>query len=191
MSFDDAFARRAFPIALAVVVAVGVLGIVRARAQAALAGGALAPPFTADAAQGGKTFRFDLAQALARGPVVLYFYPKSFTSGCTIEAHDFSEHVGDYAKYGATVVGISGDSLATQRKFSEEECRSKFAVLADPGLRIAKAYKARLGFGPIAFADRTSYVIGRDGKILYAYTSMNPAEHVKNTLAAVAKAASH
>jgi peroxiredoxin len=152
------------------------------RAAAQLPLEATAPPFTAQVAQGGNVSTFSLAGALARGPVVLYFFPKAFTSGCTAEAHDFADHIAAYEALGATVVGVSGDSIATQVKFSTLECRSKFLVAADPGLKIAKSYQAVvLGL----FADRTSYVIARDGRIAYAYTSLDPDKHVANTLAAL------
>ena len=115
---------------------------------------------------------------------MLYFFPQSFTSGCTAEAHDFADHIADYKALGATVVGISGDSIATQMKFSTQECRSKFLVAADPGLTIAKAYDSVvLGL----YANRTSYVIAQNGTIAYAYTSLDPDKHVANTLAALRK----
>jgi thioredoxin-dependent peroxiredoxin len=143
---------------------------------------ATAPAFTAQVAQGGAVSSFSLAAALARGPVVLYFFPKSFTSGCTAEAHDFADHIAEYKALGATVVGVSGDSIETQVKFSTQECRSKFLVAADPGLKIASSYDSKvLGL----YANRTSYVIAPDGKIAYAYTSLDPDKHVANTLAAL------
>ena len=80
-----------------------------APALAALAVGATAPDFKTQASLGGKVFTFDLGAALAKGPVVLYFYPAAFSQGCTIEAHDFASHIGDYTKLGATVIGVSGD----------------------------------------------------------------------------------
>jgi peroxiredoxin len=141
-----------------------------------------APDFTAQVAQGGAVSSFTLDSALKHGPIVLYFFPKSFTSGCTAEAHDFADHIPQYQALGATVVGISGDSIDTQKKFSTQECRSKFLVASDPGLKIAKAYHAVI---LNAFADRTSYVISPDGKITYAYTSLDPDKHVANTLAAL------
>ncbi len=156
-------------------------------AVAELKTGTPAPSFATQASLGGKTFTFDLARALASGPVVLYFYPEAFTTGCTIEAHDFAEHMGDYKKLGATVIGVSGDDIEKLRKFSVSECRSKFPVAADLDLKIATAYDAKIGLGPVAYANRTSYVIARDGKIAYAYTSMDPEEHVANTLAALRK----
>lgn len=153
-------------------------------ARAALPVGAPAPDFTAEAALGGKEFTFALADALKRGPVVLYFYPKAFTSGCTVEAHDFAEATERYAALGATVIGMSNDDIATLKEFSVRECRNKFAVAADAGAKIMKRYDAALTLMP-GLADRISYVIAPDGKILYVYSSLNPDKHVENTLKAV------
>jgi peroxiredoxin len=158
-------------------------------AVAELKAGSVAPVFAAQASLGGNVFTFDLARALRAGPVVLYFYPAAFTSGCTVEAHDFAEHASDYKKLGATVIGVSGDGIEKLQKFSVSECRSKFAVAADESLKIATSYDAKLGFGPVAYANRTSYVIARDGKIAYAYTSLDPDKHVANTLEALRKLA--
>lgn len=164
-------------------------GLTPLPAAAELKAGSVAPVFAAQASLGGKVFTFDLAQALRTGPVVLYFYPAAFTSGCTLEAHDFAEHIGDYKKLGATVIGVSGDDIAKLQRFSVSECRSKFPVAADESLKIATSYDAKLGFGPVAYANRTSYVIARDGKIAYAYTSLDPDKHVVNTLDALRKLA--
>lgn len=87
-------------------------------AHASLAVGATAPDFTAQAALGGKEFTFSMADALKKGPVVLYFYPKSFTKGCTIEAHDFAEATDKFAAMGATLIGVSHDDIGTQQKLS-------------------------------------------------------------------------
>jgi peroxiredoxin Q/BCP len=166
--------------AAALIAALAFALTVPAAAQLPLAG--TAPAFTAQAAQGGTVSSFSLKDALERGPVVLYFFPKAFTSGCTAEAHDFADHIGQYKALGATVVGVSGDSIATEAKFSTQECRSKFLVASDPGLKIASEYDAKvMGL----FANRTSYVIAPDGKIAYAYTSLDPDKHVANTLAAL------
>jgi peroxiredoxin Q/BCP len=165
---------------IALIAALGIASATPAWAQLPTA--SIAPDFSAQVAQGGTVSTFSLKTALEHGPVVLYFFPKSFTSGCTAEAHDFADHIGDYKKLGATVVGVSGDSIATQVKFSTQECRSKFLVAADPGLKIASSYDSKvLGL----YANRTSYVIAPDGKIAYAYTSLDPDKHVANTLAAL------
>src|SRR5436190_23359780 len=97
-------------------------------AQAALPVGAKAPDFTTTGAVGGKEFKLHLDAQLKKGPVVLYFFPKAFTSGCTAEAHAFSESIGDFKKAGAQVIGMSADNLATLKDFSTKECRSAFPV---------------------------------------------------------------
>jgi peroxiredoxin Q/BCP len=149
--------------------------------------GTRAPAFTAQASLGGHVFAFDLKRALAKGPVVLYFYPAAFTPGCTLEAHDFAAHMGAYKHLRASVIGVSEDPIATLQRFSVSECRSKFPVAADPDGSIAQAYDAVLVTMPKAYANRTSYVIARSGKIVYAYTSLDPVRHVTNTLDALAR----
>jgi peroxiredoxin len=164
------------------------LALAATPALAELKPGAAAPPFETQASLGGKVFDFKLAAALAKGPVVLYFYPAAFTSGCTMEAHDFAEHIADYTALGATVIGVSGDDIAKLQKFSVSECRSKFAVASDGNHKISRAYDATIGLGPITmYSDRTSYVIDRTGKIVYAYHALDPSKHVENTLEALRK----
>lgn len=155
-----------------------------APALASLAVGAKAPDFTLPAAQGGNTFTFSLAAALKKGPVVLYFYPAAFTPGCTIEAHEFADAIGQYNALNATVIGVSHDQIDTLQKFSVSECRSKFGVAADTDQTVEKAYDAVLAQHP-QYANRTSYVIAPDGTIVYTYTSLDPSLHVQNTLAAL------
>ena len=171
-----------FAVFVAVLVVFGA-GPVRAELKA----GAAAPAFETRASLGGKVFDFDLKAALSKGPVVLYFYPAAFTPGCTLEAHDFASHIGDYAKLGATVIGVSGDDIEKLTKFSVSECRSKFAVASDGDHKISQAYDATFGFGPATYSDRTSYVISPSGRIVYSYRSSDPARHVANTLAALTK----
>lgn len=154
------------------------------RVWAHLESGVAAPEFTTQGALGGEVSTIDLKSELAKGPVVLYFFPKSFTTGCTVEAHLFSEHIADFHKLGATVIGVSGDDIETQKKFSTQECRSAFLVASDPDLKIAKSYNAVLTGN---YANRTSYVIAQDGTIAYAYTSLDPTKHVDNTLEALHK----
>lgn len=153
------------------------------QAAAALAVGAKAPDFTLQASLGGKEFSFSLAEALKRGPVVLYFYPAAFTKGCTVEAHDFAEATDRFRVLGASVIGVSSDDIATLAKFSVSECRSKFAVAADPEGTVIDAYDAKMPL--LAKARRTSYVIAPDGAILMEYTDLNPDQHVAKTMAAV------
>ncbi len=151
-------------------------------AGAQLKTGAPAPDFSARAARGGEVSDFRLRTALDRGPVVVYFFPKSFTSGCTIEAHAFSDRIADFQKLGATVIGISADTIETQKKFSTQECRSKFLVASDPGLKIARSYDAVI---MALFTNRTSYVIAPDGKIVESYSNFEPLGHIDNALHAL------
>src|SRR3984893_3457572 len=155
-------------------------------AMAALQPGARAPDFTTQATLAGKPFQFALADALKKGPVVLYFYPAAFTPGCTVEAHEFAEATAEFQALGATVIGVSHDNIDTLNKFSVSEVRNKFAVASDADQKITKAYDAVLAAKP-EYADRTSYVIAPTGKIIYEYTAMNPDKHVGNTMAAVEK----
>lgn len=159
--------------------------LVSGSAQAALAPGAVAPDFTTQGALAGKPFPFSLKQALKKGPVVLYFFPAAFTPGCTIEAHEFAEATPEFNKLGATVVGVSADSIDKLQRFSVEECRNKFAVAtATPAM--IKAYDVALQVRP-GMTNRTSYVIAPNGKIVHAYTAMSPQGHVSGTMAAVKK----
>src|SRR6185312_7611043 len=151
---------------------------------ASLAVGAKAPAFTLQASQGGNVFTFNLADALAKGPVVLYFYLAAFTKGCTIEAHEFAEAIDQYKSLGAAVIGVSHDPIDKLQKFSVSECRSKFPVAADTDQAVMKEYDAILDKAP-QYANRTSYVIAPDGSIIYTYTNLDPTLHVENTLAAL------
>jgi thioredoxin-dependent peroxiredoxin len=160
--------------------------LVTGTALAALPDGTQAPDFTTEASLAGKPFTFSLAEALRKGPVVLYFYPAAFTPGCTVEAHEFAEATAKFQALGATVIGVSHDPIEKLNKFSVSDCRNKFAVAADPTEHIIKAYDAVLPKHP-EFANRTSYVIAPSGQILYSYTAMDPSGHVGNTLAVVQK----
>jgi peroxiredoxin Q/BCP len=157
--------------------------LIAAPAHAALKVGAKAPDFTTTGATGGKEFKLHLADQLKKGPVVLYFFPKAFTSGCTAEAHAFSEAIGDFHKAGAQVIGMSADNLATLKDFSTKECRSAFPVApATPALQ--KAYDVAWAEHP-GITTRTSYVIDRSGKIVMVHDDLDFSQHVARSLAAV------
>ena len=159
------------------------IATIAAPAWSALPVGAKAPDFTTTGALAGKPFKLNLKEQLKHGPLVLYFFPKVFTSGCTLEAHAFSDASADFRKLGARVIGMSADDLPTLEQFSVKECRNKFPVAtASPELR--QAYDVVLKQKP-EFANRTSYVIAPDGKIVMEYTNLDPSEHVQRTLAAV------
>jgi peroxiredoxin len=150
---------------------------------AALPVGARAPDFTTSGALAGKPFKLNLKAELAKGPVVLYFFPKAFTSGCTAEAHAFSESIADFKKAGAEVIGMSADDLPTLEDFSVRECRNAFPVAtATPAVQ--HAYKVAWAEHP-GLTTRTSYVIARNGKIVMVHDDPDFSKHVAMTLAAV------
>ena len=159
-------------------------GLAITPAMATLQPGAPAPDFSAQATQGGAAFGFHLADALKKGPVVLYFYPAAFTSGCTEEAHEFADAMPQFAALHATVIGVSMDGIEKLRKFSTSECRSKFPVASDASGSISRSYDAVL-LRVMPLSSRTSYVISPSGQIIYAYNAMDPSGHVGNTMKAV------
>ena len=151
---------------------------------AALDVGDAAPNFTATAALGGKQFKFTLADSLAKGPVVLYFFPAAFSVGCSIEAHEFAEAITKYEALGATVIGVSSDDIETLGKFSVQTCQGKFPVASDSSQGIMKSYDAVMTLRP-EYANRVSYVIAPGGSVVYNYQSLNPSRHVERTLTAL------
>lgn len=151
-------------------------------AHAALAEGAKAPNFTLEGALARKNITFSLRAALAKGPVVLYFFPAAFTAGCTQEAHDFAAAADQFKAQGATLVGITAGNTDRVAEFSKVECRDRFAVLADPGALTAVLYHSVNTEHQTLLSQRTSYVIAPDGTILLSFTSNNPEQHVAETL---------
>ena len=151
---------------------------------AALDVGDAAPNFTAPAALGGKVYSFKLSDSLAKGPVVLYFVPAAFSVGCSIEAHEFAEAMGKFEALGATVIGVSSDDIDTLGKFSVQACQGRFPVASDSTQSVMKSYDAVMQTRP-DYANRVSYVIAPNGKVVYNYQSLNPSRHVEKTLAAL------
>ena len=172
-------------------------------AYAALDIGDAAPDFTTPAALGGKVYQFSLADSLKKGPVVLYFFPAAFSVGCSIEAHEFAEATAQFAALGASVVGVSGDDIKRLNEFSADPsyCAGKFAVASDADGKIAETYglvmsSPKLGMKDVrgievnhGFIPRTTYVIGKDGKIIAVFSSANDhisaTDHVEKSLAIV------
>jgi len=153
-------------------------------AAAALDIGAPAPKFSAPAALDGKPFTYSLGDALQKGPVVLYFFPAAFSTGCSMEAHAFAEAIEDFKAAGATVIGVSTDDPETLGKFSSQSCQGKFPVASDETRAISKSFDALMQTRP-DYANRISYVISPNGAIAFYYQSLNPAKHVEKMLAAV------
>ncbi len=158
-----------------------------APAEAALKPGDAAPGFKAPAYLAGAPFTFDLAEALKRGPVVVYFFPAAHTPGCNLEAHLFSEATDKFKAEGVSVVGVTAGNVEQLADFSKETeyCGGKFPVAADPGAKIAAQYDAVLAKKP-EWSDRTSYLIAPSGKIVAVHSDLNPNLHVKSMLEAAA-----
>ena len=151
-------------------------------AMAELPVGRRAPSFATPGALAGETFAFDLRRALRDGPVVLYFFPRAFTQGCTLEANAFAEAMPRFRAAGASVIGLSNDDISTLQRFSREECRDAFPVgRASPV--IIRNYD--VAFRDTGLASRTSYVIAPNGRIVMVHSDMDWREHVSRTLAAV------
>ncbi|MBS0274018.1 MAG: peroxiredoxin [Proteobacteria bacterium] len=159
-------------------------GLIATAANATLAVGTKAPDFDIEAALAGKEFNFSLNAALKKGPVVLYFFPAAFTKGCTIEAHDFAEATDRFHKLGATLIGVTAGNVDRVTEFSSVECRNKFAVAADADQKVIKAYDVVLPKHP-EYSNRTSFVIAPNHKIIFAYTNLEPDNHVALTMQAV------
>lgn len=150
---------------------------------AALKPGAPAPAFTAPAFLAGQPFTFDLSAALRKGPVVVYFFPAAFTPGCNAEAAAFSRAIDQFKAQGVSVIGVTAGNTDRLAAFSTdtEKCAGKFPVAADPGAKIAARYDATMALKS-DLASRTSYLIGRDGRILAVHDAMNPNLHVRRML---------
>ena len=180
--------RRTRVIALATA-AMALAAVAAVPARAALDQGAAAPEFKATAYLGGDKQDFDLDKALKKGPVVVYFFPAAFTQGCQIEAHLFAESADEFAKAGATIIGVTAGNVDRVGEFSKDTryCSGKFPIAADTDGSIAKLYASSLVFKDKTLSGRDSYVIGKDHKIALSYSDLNPNEHVNKTLAAVKK----
>jgi peroxiredoxin Q/BCP len=181
---------------------VGTLALMATTAAfAALKAGDLAPAFSAPASLAGKPFTYALKDSLAKGPVVVYFYPSAYTEGCNIQAHEFSTKADQFAAAGATVIGVSLDSIERLNEFSADPdyCAGKLAVASDGDGRIARAFGLRVsGVQRGAtdtrgkeidhgFTERTTFVVKRDGTVLAAVGGVSPEANVARALELVQK----
>lgn len=165
-------------------------------AAAALKEGQPAPIFTAQASNAGKAFSFSLAEALKRGPVVVYFYPAAFTNGCSIEAHAFAETIEHFTAQGASIIGVSLDGIARLNEFSADPqtCAGKFPVASDVDGHIAKSFDLsvreagsgrknnRGGDIDHGLVERATFVVARDGRIAASLTGLSPTDNVDKAL---------
>jgi thioredoxin-dependent peroxiredoxin len=114
--------------------------------------------------------------------VVLYFYPKDFTSGCTLEAHNFQRDEAQYQKLGAVILGVSLDSADSHKSFCVKEGLT-FKLLADTDHNVSKEYGALTNLGVVKYASRETFLIDPQGKIAKVYTGVKPETHSAQVLA--------
>jgi peroxiredoxin len=197
-----ALSRKDFPMKKLILAGLA-MALAATPAFAALKPGDTAPDFSAKGSLGGKDFSFNLKAALAKGPVVVYFYPSAYTGGCDAEAHAFAEDADKFAAAGAQIIGVSADSLERLKVFSAdpEFCAGKFPIASDAQTTIAASYNLnvsppRAGAKDVrgqeighGFIERVTFVVGRDGKILATMSSaadkLSPQDHVDKSLAMV------
>ncbi|HYD12807.1 MAG TPA: peroxiredoxin [Allosphingosinicella sp.] len=160
------------------------LAVLPSAAYPSLPEGQVAPDFSTSGALAGRPFQFNLRRALRNGPVVLYFYPRSFTEGCTLEAHAFSEAAPEFRRHGAQVIGLSADSYDLLRRFSVEACRNAFPV-GMASRSIIRDYDVQFSAQRGNLTNRTSYVIAPNGRIIHVYSNLDWRNHVTETLRAV------
>jgi peroxiredoxin Q/BCP len=167
-----------------------------------------APDFSARASLAGKEFNFSLQDALKKGPVVVYFYPSAYTKGCDLEAHTFAQEKDKFDAAGATIIGVSADSIERLDAFSADPdyCAGKFPVASDADRKIATSYdltaaSPKAGMKDVRgaeighdFIERVTFVIGKDHKIIATFSSaadkISPDQHVEKALEIVQKLAS-
>jgi peroxiredoxin Q/BCP len=196
---QEAFAMKKWVLGL------GISLLISLPALATLKVGDKAPDFSAKGSLAGKQFDFSLADALKKGPVVVYFFPSAYTKGCDLEAHTFSEQKDKFDAAGASIIGVSADSIARLDQFSAdpEYCAGKFPVASDADKKIAASYNLSVNaLKPGAmdvrgvaidhdFIERVTYVIGKDHKIVATFSSkddnLTPDQHVMKSLETVQK----
>lgn len=177
-----------------------------APATAALKEGDAAPDFRASASLNGKTFTFSLNEALKKGPVVVYFYPSAYTGGCNLQAHTFAAKHEAFSKAGASIIGVSLDSIARLNEFSADPdfCGGKVAVASDSDGKIARSYDLNVREASAGrkdsrgqaiehgFAERVTFVVSPSGRIVSTIGGVAPVTNVEQALEVVQKlAAAH
>jgi peroxiredoxin Q/BCP len=177
------------------------LAAVTSIAVAALKEGDAAPDIKAQASLAGKSFTYSLKDALKKGPVVVYFYPSAFTGGCNIQAHSFAVNHDKFQEAGATVVGVSLDSISRLNDFSADPdyCAGKFPVASDADGKIAKSYDLAVSETPVGRkdtrgndidhgrAERSTFIVTANGKVHAAIGGLTPEQNVAKALEAVQK----
>jgi peroxiredoxin Q/BCP len=168
-------------------------------AFAALVAGTAAPDFDARASLAGEEFDYSLSSALEGGPVVVYFYPSAYTRGCNIQAREFAVNMEKFKSAGASVIGVSLDSIERLNDFSAdpEYCAGELAVASDESGDIAKSFDISVADPrddatdsrgvaiDHGMAERTTFIVTTDGEISEVIGGISPMENVQKSLQAV------
>lgn len=171
-------------------------GAIALPAAAALKEGDTAPDFEAQASLAGKPFAYSLKESRAKGPVVVYFYPSAYTGGCNLQAHTFAVNHDKFTAAGASIIGVSLDSIDRLNAFSAdpEYCAGKVAVASDADGKVSKAFgltvrEAAAGKKDTrgedinhGFAERTTFIVTPDGKIAATLGGLKPVQNVEKAL---------
>jgi peroxiredoxin Q/BCP len=174
-------------IAAVLVIAVGFVMVqalvtVQAADQTMPGAGQVAPTFTLPSQDGSQ-----ISLDSFRGKwVVLYFYPKDMTQGCTIEAHNFQRDLSKFEAANAVVVGVSVDTPDSHKQFCTKEGLT-FRLLADPDHKVVDEYGSLGHFGTMTIAQRNTFLIDPQGKIVKVWTKVDPSHHSEEVLAALAE----
>lgn len=175
----------------------GVLtALVSLPALAALKEGDVVPDFKLQASQAGKAFSYSLKDALKKGPVVVYFYPSAFTGGCNIQAHTFAENVEKFSAAGASIIGVSLDSISRLNDFSADPqyCAGKIAVASDADGKVSRGFDLAVADTPSGRkdtrgtdidhgrVDRTTFIVTPDGKVAATVGGVAPVANVEKAL---------
>ncbi len=164
---------------IALAASIALVGVVRAADTPAV--GSAAPAFSLTSNEGKATSLADF-----RGKwVVLYFYPKDFTSGCTLEAHNFQQDLKKYEMAGAVILGVSVDSAESHKEFCAKEGLS-FKLLSDPDGKVSASYGSLTNLGVTKISDRHTFLIDPEGKIAKVFLTVKPATHSEEVLVALA-----
>jgi peroxiredoxin Q/BCP len=118
--------------------------------------------------------------------VVLYFYPKDMTTGCTIEAHNFQRDLDKYKALHAVILGVSVDNVDSHKQFCTKDSLT-FTLLADPNKDVVEKYGSLGNFGPMQIAMRNTFLINPEGKIVKVWTKVNPNVHSEDVLATISQ----
>lgn len=118
--------------------------------------------------------------------VVLYFYPKNFTSGCTVEAKNFERDSAKYAEAGAVILGVSVDTAESHKEFCAKEGLN-FKLLSDTDAAVSTAYGSVMEYNGAKLSSRNTFIINGKGKIVKVFTKVKPAGHSDEVLAALAE----